>query len=76
MKSSIGFFVFAALVVGLLLLFPGKKYPPIPADQFHNQGQDIAACMGCHGAGKKYGMKKTHPPKFECFKCHEWPGKG
>jgi hypothetical protein len=75
MKSIIGFLLFAAVVVGLLLLFPGKQYPRIPADEFHRAGQDVAACMNCHGQGKRYAMKKTHPPKFECFKCHEWPKK-
>jgi hypothetical protein len=76
MKSIVGFFIFVAVVVGFLLLFPGKKYPPIPSDAFHRAGQDIASCMECHGKGKKYAMKNTHPPKFECFKCHEWPRKG
>jgi mono/diheme cytochrome c family protein len=75
MKGIIGFLLFAAIVVGLLLLFPGKKYPQIPADALHQAGQDIAACMECHGQGKKYAMKEAHPPKFECFKCHEWPNK-
>ena len=75
MKSVAGFFIFVALVVGFLLLFPGKKYPPVPSDGLHKTGQQIADCMACHGKGKQYALKAEHPPKFECFKCHEWPKK-
>jgi hypothetical protein len=26
--------------------------------------------VACHGPGMQYEIKKTHPPKFECLKCH------
>jgi len=70
MKSIFTFIVFVVVVVGLLLLFPGKTYPPIPGDDFHRAIRDNAACMECHGPGKKDELKKTHPPKYECLKCH------
>jgi hypothetical protein len=70
MKSAFAFIVFVAVVVGLLLLFPGKTYPPIPDDAFHKAMGDNSSCMECHGPGKKNELKKTHPPKFECLKCH------
>ena len=75
MKSIVGFIVFVAVVVGLLLLFPGKTYPPIPDDQYHKVIRDNAACEECHGPGKKDELKKDHPPKFECLKCHRPSGK-
>jgi hypothetical protein len=70
MKSVFGFVIFVAAVVGFLLLFPGKTYPPIPDDDFHKALGDNSSCMDCHGAGKKNELKKTHPPKFDCLKCH------
>jgi hypothetical protein len=70
MKSAVGFVIFVAVVVGLLLLFPGKTYPPIPDDDFHKALGDNSSCMDCHGPGKKNELKKTHPPKFDCLKCH------
>ncbi len=76
MKGKWGFLVFVAVVLGLLLVytFTGREYPLMPADDVHRDAKDVASCMKCHGAGKKYEMKKTHPPKFECFKCHK-PGR-
>ncbi len=73
MKGKLSFIIFVVAVLGLLLFytFTGKEYPPIPSDDFHRGVTAEAGCMGCHGPGKKYAMKKTHPPKFECFKCHK-----
>ncbi len=76
MKGKLGFVVFVLAVVGLLFLytFTAKEYPRIPADEFHRGVTEVtppAVCMKCHGPGKKYAMKKTHPPKFDCLKCHK-----
>jgi len=65
--------VFVLIVVGVLVFFPGKKYPVIPGDEAHRAAGDEKACMECHGRGKEYALKDSHPPKFECFKCHERP---
>ena len=73
MKSTIGFIIFVLLTVGLLFSISGKRYPRIPADVIHRDiaVNNNAACLECHGAGKKYAVKNTHPPKFECFDCHK-----
>jgi hypothetical protein len=65
------FIIFVMIVVGFLFLLPGKQYAPIPDDGLHKAAGDVAACMKCHGPGKKNELKKTHPPKYECFKCHK-----
>ncbi len=71
MKSIIGFIVFVLIVVVLLFSISGKKYPRIPDDASHKAITETAACMECHGQGKQYQMKPSHPPKVECFKCHK-----
>lgn len=74
MKSTIGFVVFVLVVIGLLYSISGKRYPRIPDDVLHRdvQTDSGAACMECHGPGKKSALKDTHPPKFECLKCHKY----
>ncbi len=73
MKSTIWFIIFVLLIVGLLFSISGKRYPRIPDDVIHKDiaFNNTAACLECHGAGKKNALKNTHPPKFECFKCHK-----
>jgi hypothetical protein len=73
MKGKLGFLVFVFAVVGLLLLytFTSEEFPHLPADSIHMTAMAPQACMECHGAGKKDAMKKTHPPKFDCPKCHK-----
>ncbi len=75
MRSILGFIIFVIVVVGLLLLFPGKTYPPIPYDDLHKAAKDNEACVACHGPGKKDELKKTHPPKYDCLKCHRLSAK-
>ena len=70
MKKSLGFIMFAFAVFGLLFLLSSKKYPPLPNDKVHAAITKDAACFDCHGPGKQYPLKPSHPPKFECFKCH------
>ncbi|NJD55671.1 MAG: hypothetical protein FIA94_04605 [Nitrospirae bacterium] len=71
MKNSLLFALFILIVVGFLFSISGKKYPQMPADTSHLGVTDTAVCMGCHEAGKLYPRKATHPPKFECLKCHK-----
>lgn len=71
MKSSIIFIVFVLAVLGFLFAISGKKYPQMPADTDHIGVTDIALCMECHGKGMQYAQRLTHPPKFECLKCHK-----
>jgi hypothetical protein len=70
MKGMLGFMIFALAVVALLLIFSGKEYPSIPDDDFHRGPRDNAVCVECHGPGKQNALKKNHPPKYECLKCH------
>jgi len=70
MRSILGFIIFVLVIIGTLLFFSGKEYPRIPDDGFHAGVNDAAACVACHGPGKQYKIKKKHPPKFECLKCH------
>lgn len=73
MKSTVGFIVFALLVLGLLYAVSGKRYLQIPDDVLHRQVEvaDSAACLACHGPGKEAALKAEHPPKYECHTCHK-----
>jgi len=71
MKNTIIFILFVLAVTGFLFSISGKKYPQMPADTDHSGVTDTAICLGCHDAGKVYPRKETHPPKFECLKCHK-----
>ncbi len=73
MKNTLLFIVFVLLVLGLLFAISGKRVPPplIPADTIHQAVHDSKTCMDCHGFGKVAPMKQSHPPKYECFKCHK-----
>lgn len=73
MKNTLTFIAFVMIVLGLLFVVSGKRVPPpfIPVDALHEGVTDVSACLDCHGQGKSAAMKKVHPPKFECFKCHK-----
>jgi len=73
MKNMLGFVMFAVVLVGLLFTLSSKKYPRLPNDKVHAGITDVSACFACHGPGKQYKLKPSHPPKFECFKCHTLP---
>jgi hypothetical protein len=70
MKGTLGFVIFAVALLGLLYFLSSNKYPPLPNDKIHAAITDASACFSCHGPGKQYKLKPSHPPKFECFKCH------
>jgi len=70
-KKNIIFIVFMIAVLLLLLTISGKKFPHIPDDADHLSIADTEVCMGCHGPGEESPMMDSHPPKFECFKCHK-----
>jgi len=71
MKNTLIFVAFVLVVVGFLFSISGKKYPQMPADANHIGVTDTALCMECHGPGKQFPQKATHPPKSECLKCHK-----
>ena len=66
-----GFIIFVLVVLALFFSISGRKYPQIPADDKHKGIIDTLACIECHGPGKQYQRKPSHPPKTECFKCHK-----
>lgn len=70
MKYTIVFIVFVLTVVGLLFALSIKQYPRIPEDASHTRITDKAVCMECHGPDGEHAMQDSHPPKYECFKCH------
>lgn len=73
MKNTLIFIVFVLLVLGLLHVISGKRIPPplIPENEIHESLNDSLICMNCHGPDKDAALKKNHPPKRECFKCHK-----
>jgi cytochrome c553 len=75
MRNILGFIVFAAAVVAVLYFFSGREFPPVPDDALHRGVTAEEACMKCHGPDGTSPLKKEHPPKFECFKCHKPAGR-
>jgi len=78
MKSTLIFLIFVVAVLALLSVISGRRIPPppIPLDSNHIALNDVKVCLDCHGAEKKAPMKKTHPPKKECLKCHKVKDEG
>jgi hypothetical protein len=78
MKSTLIFLVFVVAVLALLSVISGKRVPPsfIPQDSSHIILGDPKVCLDCHGPDKEAPLKKSHPPKRECLKCHKVKGEG
>jgi hypothetical protein len=76
MKNTLIFILFVLVVLGLLSAISGKRvHPPfLPEDANHGAFSNISTCMDCHGPDRNAPLKKTHPPKHECFKCHKTKG--
>ncbi len=72
MKSTIAFAGFALAVVLFLffLSYNRNEIPSVPDDNFHREVTSNAACTTCHTPGKQAPLKKSHPPKEDCLKCH------
>ncbi len=81
MKNYFVFILFVLIIIGALYLLSGGDYSLVPADKDHAGITDYEVCMECHpmesagsnaagGPGKEISMTQSHPPKFECFKCH------
>jgi len=78
MKGTLIFLVFVLAVLGLLSIISGKRVPPpfVPQDSQHISLNDPRACLECHGPDKGAPLKKAHPPKRECLKCHKAKNEG
>jgi cytochrome c553 len=71
MKKNI---MFLLTILGILLILfavSRKEFPAVPDDPDHASSSDIRSCNECHGPEGKHAMKESHPPKYECFKCHK-----
>ena len=78
MKGTLVFLVFVLAVLAFLSLISGRRVPPplIPQDIRHIALNDPKVCLECHGPDKAAPLKKSHPPKRECLKCHKVKGEG
>jgi hypothetical protein len=70
MKKNILFIAVLISIVALLYVFSTEEMIPIPPDEEH-EGINEEACLDCHGAEKESPLKKDHPPKYKCLKCHK-----
>ncbi len=72
-KRDILFAAVILAVVGFLFYLnaTARKPPLMPSDAIHKNLNDILACAPCHGPGGGSPLKKGHPPKRHCFKCHK-----
>jgi len=65
------FLVAAGVLSGLLVAYTiSHRRPPIPVDMDHAV-TDPAACLSCHGPGRKDARGPNHPLNDQCFNCHE-----
>ena len=71
MKKNMIFVFLMTMIVLVLIAISGHDFPLIPADSEHISIADTEGCMGCHGPEMDSSMKDSHPPKYECFKCHK-----
>jgi hypothetical protein len=71
MKNTLGFIIFAIVLLVLLFFLSSSKYPHLPKDKIHAAITKDSACSDCHGPGHRHQLKPEHPPKFECLKCHK-----
>ena len=78
MKNTLIFLVFVLVVLAFLTLISGRRTPPpfIPQDSQHFALDDPKTCLECHGPDKAVPLKKSHPPKRDCMKCHKTKGAG
>ena len=78
MKGTLIFLVFVLAVLAFLSMISGRRVLPpfIPQDSQHIVLDDPKVCLECHGPGKGAPLKKAHPPKRECLKCHKVKGEG
>ena len=71
MIKKIFYFLLILTVPLILYLLSLKTVLPIPSDDAHKGITEEKACFECHGEGKEYARKKSHPPKDQCLQCHK-----
>ena len=66
--------IFAAVIVFivvLLYIISIEKFALVPSDKDHINIVTEEACLDCHGEERENPLSKEHPPKHQCFECHE-----
>ncbi len=71
MRKNIIFLAIVILIAALLYSLSTKKVVQIPADEKHANVVEEKMCLDCHAQGSESPLKKSHPPKEQCFKCHK-----
>ncbi len=71
MKKNILFLALILLVPIILYILSLETVVPIPPDDNHIGITEEKKCFDCHGEDEAHPLKKAHPPKYECFKCHK-----
>ncbi len=71
MLKNIIFVLIIVSVVALLNFFSSKRFIPFPPDETHMSITEEYMCFECHSEDGEYPQKEDHPPKEQCFKCHE-----
>jgi hypothetical protein len=66
--------VFAVVILGIVALLYSlstKEFLPIPPDENHKNIIPEEECQDCHREKGENPLSKEHPPKHQCFECHE-----
>ena len=71
MRKSFIFIAVILTVVTLLYMLSRKEFAQIPFDSKHMNITDKKLCLDCHAPDKAFPLKKSHPPKDQCFECHK-----
>lgn len=71
MRKNIIFLAIVILIAALLYSLSTKKVVQIPSDEKHANVVEEKICFDCHAEDKGNPLKKNHPPKYQCFKCHK-----
>jgi len=71
MLKGILYFLLILVVPAILYILSLETVVPMPSDDSHRGVQEIARCFECHGDGMEFARTEEHPPKDQCFSCHE-----
>jgi hypothetical protein len=71
MKKNLLFAAACFILFIILYTLSVKQFVPIPNDDNHEGIIQKEACLECHGKDGQSPLNKDHPPKDQCFKCHE-----
>jgi hypothetical protein len=72
MKKNLIFTTVLIFILAILYILSKEEIVAIPSDSAHSGITNEINCLDCHASGKANPLKKGHPPKSRCLKCHEW----